>query len=117
MLAAIKPAVKPTVLQPISLPPTQSLGFGAPQNYIKRVDIPPPANGGSHHNYGASNKMMSHQQVISSHQQALQQLIEKEMEDEIQEIDPLDPLALDEGVDPLAGLDPFENDNEVSILT
>ena len=110
MLAAIKPAVKPTVLQPISLPPTQSLGFGAPQNYINRVDIPPPANGGSHHNYGASNKMMSHQQ-------ALQQLIEKEMEDEIQEIDPLDPLALDEGVDPLAGLDPFENDNEVSILT
>ena len=108
-LAAFKPAVKPTVLQPISLPPRQSLGFGAPQNYIKRVDISPPANGGGDHNYGGPNKMTSHQ--------ALQQLIEKEIEDEIQEIDPLDPLALDEGVDPLAGLDPFENDNEVSILT
>ena len=40
------------------------------------------------------------------------------MEDEIEEIDPLDPLAMDDGVDPLAGLDPYENeDKEITIVS
>ena len=41
-----------------------------------------------------------------------------EMDDEIEEIDPHDPLALDEGVDPLAGLDPYEDvDKEITIVS
>ena len=39
------------------------------------------------------------------------------MDDEIEEIDPHDPLALDEGVDPLA-LDPYEDvDKEITIVS
>ena len=41
-----------------------------------------------------------------------------EMDDEIEEIDPHDPLALDDGVDPLAGLDPYEDeDKEITIVS
>ena len=40
------------------------------------------------------------------------------MDDEIEEIDPHDPLALDEGVDPLAGLDPYEDvDKDITIVS
>ena len=73
----------------LPLPPPYN---GSSSSYVNRVDT----NNCSDHSYPQSRN---------------------EMDDEIEEIDPHDPLALDEGVDPLA-LDPYEDvDKEITIVS
>ena len=73
----------------LPLPPPYN---GSSSSYVNRVDT----NNSSDHSYPQSRN---------------------EMDDEIEEIDPHDPLALDEGVDPLA-LDPYEDvDKEITIVS
>jgi len=66
---------------------------------------PRPSNGSTDHDYGGSIKKINVNRNITDH--SYERSKEGEMDDEIEEVD---PLALDEGVDPLAGLDPYDDD-------
>ena len=89
------PQLLQTPLPPKLLqPPKPSPSIGPLINHVNRVN--------------SSNNHLDH-----SYRQS-----RTEMDDEIEEIDPHDPLALDEGVDPLAGLDPYEDvDKDITIVS
>ena len=89
---------RPELPQPpqLPLPRLPSHSNGSSNNFINRM-VDDVINNYSDHSYPQSTN---------------------EMDDEIEEIDPHDPLAFEEGVDPLAGLDPYEDvDKEITIVS
>ena len=102
-------------LKPVSTPPFKPLILRhQTQQPSSVIRTKPPFNGTTDHEYGVANQ----RNRVSHTEHSYQKSKEKEMDDEIEEIDPLDPLALDDSEDPLSGLDPYSNDEgEVTIVS
>ena len=90
----------------------------------KRPELPqppqPPLPRLPSHSNGSSNSFINRMvdDVINNYSDHSYPQSTNEMDDEIEEIDPHDPLAFEEGVDPLAGLDPYEDvDKEITIVS